>query len=222
MTRLLIFDLDGTLVDTKKDIAVSLNHALKQEGFKPLPQAQIEALVGWGAKQLVEEALGNPSAEDLQRVFVTFLNYYEAHLMDHSFIYPGVVEFIEAQIDWEMAVVTNKPEVHSKKLLSGLGLDAYFFSVIGGDTLPTRKPDIEVLNVLRDQIGPWEQGVMVGDSIIDQQFGRDGGLLTCMLTHGFGQIQDLKNAEPDYLVQDFLELAQLPLFQQRSQGQQEE
>jgi len=212
MTRLLIFDLDGTLVDTKKDIALSLNYALEKEGFATLPQAHIEALVGWGAKQLVEEALGHPTAEELQRVFVTFLNYYEAHLLDYSEIYPGVVEFLKSHRDWKMAVVTNKPEVHSHKLLKGMGLDSYFFSVVGGDTLPTRKPDTGVLRVLQEQIGPWELGAMVGDSLIDHRFGKAGGLLTCLLTHGFGLAEELREAKPNFLVEDFFELGRLPLF----------
>lgn len=212
MTPLIVFDLDGTLVDTKKDIALSLNHALVQEGFAPLAHDHIAAMVGKGARQLVEEALGNPPAEDLQRVFVTFLDHYADHLLDHSEVYPGVEDFLMAHAQWNLAVVTNKPERHTQKMLAGLNLERHFFAVIGGDTLVQRKPHPSALEVLEQQVGPWEQGFMVGDSLVDLEFGRAGGLITCLLTHGFGLATELEAGRPDYLVEDFLALAQLPIF----------
>lgn len=216
MAKLLVFDLDGTLVDSRRDIADSLNFALKQEGFAQLPQKKIEDLVGWGAKQLVKEALGNPNEADLMRVFLSFWDRYDAHLLDHTRPYDGALEFLEATGDWQRAVITNKPEGFSRKIIQGLGLEKYFQWVIGGDSLAVRKPDVGVLHPIRDALRNWEIGVMVGDSVVDLQFGKATGLINCALTHGFGIHEELAAMAPDYLVKDFWELAGLTIFGKRS------
>jgi phosphoglycolate phosphatase len=212
MVKLLVLDLDGTLVDSRQDIVNSLNHALKKEGFSELPRKQIEDLVGWGAKQLVRDALGNPSEEDLMRVFQTFWDCYDAHLLDETRPYDGAVEFLQATADWHRAVITNKPEGFSQKILRGLGLDQYFQWIIGGDSLAVRKPDPEVLSPIRESLGRWQLGVMVGDSVVDLEFGKACGLVNCTLTHGFGIREELAALSPDFLVEDFRELTSLPLF----------
>ena len=216
MNKLLIFDLDGTLIDSRKDIANSLNAALKQEGFPTLPNRQIENLVGWGARKLVEDALGNPKAEELQRVFQTFMEIYDRHLLDETTAYPDALPFLQATADWQKAVITNKPEALSKKILKGLDLERYFPWVLGGDSLAVRKPDPKVLEPIRQALGEFHPGVMIGDSLIDLEFARAAGLLTCLLTHGFGLPHELEEARPEYLVKDFAELARLPLFRDKS------
>ena len=210
--KLLVFDLDGTLIDSRRDIADSLNFALKQEGFSQLPQKKIEDLVGWGAKQLVQEALGNPSEEDLMRVFLSFWNRYDAHLLDYTRPYDGVIEFLEATGDWQRAVITNKPEGFSRKIIQGLGLEKYFQWLVGGDSLAVRKPDAAAIQPIRDALGNWEIGVMVGDSVVDLTFGKAAGLINCALTHGFGIHEELRAMAPEFLVKDFFELSALPLF----------
>jgi phosphoglycolate phosphatase len=212
MTKLLVFDLDGTLVDSRRDIANSLNDALRQEGFPELPPKQIEVLVGWGAKQLVQDALGKPQEEELNRVFNRFWKCYEEHLLDETRPYEGVVEFLRTTGDWQRAVITNKPEGFSRKILKGLELDSYFQWIIGGDSLMVRKPDPAVLDSIRVSLGGWDTGVMVGDSVVDLEFGKAAGLVNCTLTHGFGIREELAALSPDYLVEDFWELAALPLF----------
>lgn len=212
MAKLLLFDLDGTLIDSRRDIADSLNYALRKEGFSELPRKKIEDLVGWGAKQLVKDALGNPSEADLMRVFGTFWDRYDAHLLDETRPYEGVVEFLEATGDWRRAVVTNKPEGFSRKIIKGLQLEKYFEWIIGGDSLAVRKPDPEVLNPIRSSLGTWETGVMIGDSVVDLEFGKAAGLVNCTLTHGFGIRDELVALSPDFLVEDFWELASLPLW----------
>jgi phosphoglycolate phosphatase len=213
MPKLLVLDLDGTLVDSRRDIADSLNFALKKEGFPELPRKKIEDLVGWGAKQLVKDALGNPSEEDLMRVFLSFWNHYDAHLLDHTRPYEGVMEFLQATGDWQRAVITNKPEGFSRKIIQGLELEKYFQWVIGGDSLAVRKPDAGVLHPIRLALGNWEIGVMVGDSVVDVEFGKAAGLINCALTHGFGIQDELAAMAPDFLIKDFWELAALSLFE---------
>jgi phosphoglycolate phosphatase len=212
MAKLLIFDLDGTLIDSRKDIANSLNFALEKEGFPVLPSEQIHNLVGWGARKLVEDALGNPSHEDLERVFQSFFEHYDQNLLEETTLYPEVLPFLEATGSWRRAVITNKPEAFTKKILKGLNLESYFDWVLGGDSLTVRKPDPGVLNPILEEIGQIQPGVMIGDSLVDYEFAQAAGLLTCLLTHGFGLPHELEAAKPDFLVQDFSELATLELF----------
>jgi len=203
MAQLLIFDLDGTLVDSKKDIAVSLNRALEQEGFSPLPQKQIEDLVGWGAKHLVREALGHPSDEELQRVFASFWQHYDQNLLNETALYPGVRDFLEHSDSWRKAVITNKPFIWTEKILAGLKLDSFFEWVIGGDSLAVQKPDPAVLGPIQKDLGEIARGIMIGDSLVDLEFGKSIGFKTCAVTHGFGLAEELRVAEPDFLVEDF-------------------
>jgi phosphoglycolate phosphatase len=212
MEPLLIFDLDGTLIDSKKDIANSLNFALEEEGMPALPHEQIEALVGHGAKTLVRDALGNPSEEKVGRVFQNFWRRYHDHLLDETRLYPGVAEFLDRYADWPMAVVTNKPELFSQKILEGLNVRSRFRWLIGGDTLAVQKPDPAVFEPIFRELGGEVQGVMVGDSHVDIECGRAAGLLTCAVTYGFRSRQELLDCQPDFLIEHFSDFGTLPIF----------
>lgn len=216
MSPVLIFDLDGTLIDSKKDIAVSLNYALEREGFATLPEKKIEEMVGHGAKTLVRDALGNPSDEALGRVFLTFWNYYHDHLLDQTQLYPGVAEFLETFDRLPMAVVTNKPELFSQKILEGLGIRSRFRWLIGGDTLPIHKPDPEVFApIFRDLGGP-VAGVMVGDSHVDIECGRAAGLKTCAVSYGFRPRHELLAYQPDFMIDSFADFSRLPFLREKT------
>jgi 2-phosphoglycolate phosphatase len=212
MISLLIFDLDGTLIDSKKDIAVSLNAALEQEGFAPLSEKTVQDLVGRGAQRLVMEALGNPTGEQLGRVFLNFWNHYDAHCLDRTSLYPGVREFLESCTDIPMAVVTNKPELFSRKILQGLGVASRFRWLIGGDTLGVQKPDPRVLDPIFAELGGKPEALIVGDSEIDIDCGRDAGLWTCAVTYGFRGREELLALKPDFLIDRIEELPGLPVF----------
>ncbi len=212
MSPVLIFDLDGTLIDSKKDIADSLNYALAQEGFATLPDRTIEEMVGHGAKTLVRDALGNPSDEALGRVFLTFWNYYQEHLLDQTRLYPGVEGFLESHSHLPKAVVTNKPELFSQKILEGLGVRGHFRWLIGGDTLPIHKPDPQVFEPIFRDLGGRVEGVMVGDSHVDIECGRAAGLATCAVSYGFRPREELLAYEPDYLIDDFEDFLHLPFL----------
>ncbi len=215
MSPVLIFDLDGTLIDSKKDIADSLNFALQAEGFATLPDRKIEEMVGHGAKQLVLDALGNPDAEALGRVFLTFWNYYHEHLLDRTSLYPGVSEFLAKYPEIPKAVVTNKPEIFSRKILDGLGVRSHFRWLIGGDTLPIQKPDPKVFEPIFQELEGQVEGVMVGDSHVDIECGRAAGLQTCAVTYGFRPREELLAYRPDYLIDSFADFSALPFMRPR-------
>ena len=214
MTPLILFDLDGTLVDSKMDIANSLNFALAEEGMPALPHGQIAALVGHGAKTLVRDALGNPSEERLGRVFQNFWRRYNDHCLDETKLYPGVADFLDKHREWPMAVVTNKPELFSRKILEGLRVGSHFRWLIGGDTLTVQKPDPAVFDPIFRELGGPVRGMMVGDSHVDIECGRAARLLTCAVTYGFRSRQELLEYRPDFLIEHFSELDSLPFFKE--------
>lgn len=213
MNQLVIFDLDGTLIDSRQDIADSLNFALAKCGFATLSQETIAEMVGKGAKQLVQEALGNPSDAELLQVYQSFLQRYEEHCLDATQLYPGVCEFLKQTSHWHQALVTNKPQRHTDKILAGFKLQNHFSWIIGGNLLPVRKPHPDTMAPIHRDLPHYERGVMVGDSLVDLEFGRAVGLTTCLLTHGFGNPQELAQAQPDYLVADMRELSSLEIFE---------
>ena len=141
----LIFDLDGTLVDTKADLAAATNHMLRELSLPLLSVAQVEGFIGLGARVLIERALGQERAALVTDGFALFMDYYNAHLLDRTRPYPGMETLLAAARAQGkfLSVLTNKPEQPTRVILSGLGLSDYFSAVIGGDTLPKRKPDPE-------------------------------------------------------------------------------
>jgi phosphoglycolate phosphatase len=209
---LIVFDLDGTLIDSKADIARSVNHALDQEGFSTLPPRTIEGFVGRGLSHLISDALGNPKAEDIQRVALAFWAHYMEHLLDETVLYPGVTDFLEKTANLQRAVVTNKPYIFSKKILEGLKIDHHFRWLIGGDSLSVQKPSPEVFEPIFQDFPKRPKGIIIGDSQIDIDCGRDAGLLTCGVTYGYRDREELVQARPDFLIDRFEELATLPFF----------
>lgn len=212
MNSLLIFDLDGTLVDSRMDIRNSLNYALNLEGFPSLPGEVIDNFVGRGMIQLIQDALGNPPPRDLKRVVKTFWEYYLEHLLDETVLYSGVIDFLEKFSHHLKAVVTNKPYLLSKKILEGLQIDHHFKWLIGGDTLKVQKPSPEVLNPIFKDFETRPETIIIGDSEIDIECGKAAGITTCAISYGFRSKSDLEKAKPDFLVDRFEELINLNFF----------
>ena len=186
----LIFDLDGTLVDTKADLAAATNHMLRELGRPLLSVTQVERFIGLGARVLIERALGQERAHLVADGFALFMDYYETHLLDRTRPYPGMETLLTAACDQGkcLSVLTNKPERPSRAILSGLGLSDYFSAVIGGDTLPKRKPDPHGVFVLQQAVGyALTETLLIGDSEIDMRTGRAAGIATCGVTWGFGR-----------------------------------
>lgn len=216
MLELVIFDLDGTLIDSKSDIAHSVNYALAQEGFPTLPQKTIEGFVGRGMMYLIRDVIGEPSEKQAKQVAQNFWNHYMEHLLDETKMYPGVKEFLEQHPHLKKAVVTNKPFAFSKKILEGLEIDQHFRWLIGGDSLAHQKPSPQILDPIFSELGHKPDSLIVGDSQIDVDCGKAAGIRTCGVTYGFRNKEELIACQPDYLIHHFSELSQLSIFNSSS------
>jgi phosphoglycolate phosphatase len=205
---LLIFDLDGTLVDSKADIAQALNATLSMMSLAPLPLEVVGNLVGNGAPVLVKQALGpNFGEADVARALEFFLTYYHEHLLDHTCAYPGVKEGLERMRSVPMAVLTNKPIRSTTAIIQGLGLSEFFFRMYGGDSFAAKKPDpAGILALLQESGVPREQAVMVGDSYVDVRTARNAAVRACGVSWGF-QPESFEQDPPDMLISHMDELA---------------
>ncbi|HXE90281.1 MAG TPA: HAD-IA family hydrolase [Terriglobales bacterium] len=228
--ELLIFDLDGTLVDSRLDLANSVNAMLRHYGKPELPCDVIASYIGDGAPMLVRRALGDPDEEG----FVTealnfFLAHYREHKLDNTYVYAGVAEALRrlrahgngAGGRFRMAVLSNKPERPSQQILEALGLADFFFRVYGGNSFHTKKPDpLGVRTLLEESGARPEEAVIIGDSDIDVITGRNAGIWTVGVTYGFVP-HSLEAATPDVLVDspvEWAELFQLTTESQRHRG----
>jgi phosphoglycolate phosphatase len=206
--RVLIFDLDGTLIDSGADLALSVNATLKETGRAPLRNDQIFGYVGQGAARLIQQALGpGATREECDQGLAFFLSYYRAHMLDNTVTYPGVREGLAALDGMPMAVLTNKPVRFSRQILEGLGLASYFRYIYGGNSFESKKPNPAGMGVLlRDFGAAPKQAMLVGDSEVDVQTARNAGTWCCCVTYGLGADQ-LANNPPDLLVNSLTELA---------------
>jgi phosphoglycolate phosphatase len=204
----LIFDLDGTLIDSKLDLALAVNATLEHMGREPLEHERIYSYVGDGAPMLVRRALGaGVSEQEVAQGLEHFLSYYRAHMLDHTVTYPGVREGLELLKAYRMAVLTNKPVRFSRGILDGLGIACCFQYVYGGNSFRTKKPDPEGVNVLLRDLGVRpREAMVVGDSEVDVRTARNAGTWVCGVSYGLGT-EGLRTHPPDILVDSLTELA---------------
>jgi len=205
--RALIFDLDGTLIDSKLDLALAVNAALQEMGRAALPHEQIFGYIGQGAPKLIARALGKGATqEECRRGLEFFIQYYSIHKLDNTSLYPGVRETLDALAGMPMAVLTNKPVGASRGILQGLGLAETFQIIYGGNSFERKKPDpMGVETILREFGAAPAQVMFVGDSEIDVQTARNAGTWVCGVTYGFGSHR-LAEFPPDLLVDNLTEL----------------
>lgn len=189
-----VFDLDGTLVDSREDLATALNAVRRELGYEPLPVARVVAMVGEGARELVRRALPSEVAgEGFEAAFRSFLERYYDVCLHRTRPYDGVEALLAAAAArLPLALLTNKPERHTRKVLRGLGLDRFIGEAVGGDSLATRKPDPEPLLELARRLGA-EPGrtLFVGDSATDGETARRAGAPLVLVPWGFGRADDL-------------------------------
>jgi phosphoglycolate phosphatase len=186
--RGLLFDLDGTLIDSKLDLVHSVNATLRELGRAELPAETVASYVGNGAGVLISKALGpeTPPAE-FNRALEFFLAYYEAHKIDYTTAYPGVPEALQELRAMPMAVLTNKPVRISVGILKALGLAKYFRAIYGGNSFPTKKPDpFGATTILREFSLRANEAMLVGDSEVDVQTARNSGMFAAIVNFGFG------------------------------------
>lgn len=208
--RLLIFDLDGTLIDSKLDLALAVNAVRRWMGLAELPHDEVYKLIGHGAPMLIRRALGEGvSEEDIARGLEYFIRYYGEHKLDNTLPYPGVREGLAALGDrgGPMAVLSNKPVRPSREILEGLGLAGYFGRIYGGNSFERKKPDpMGVHRLLEEFACAPPEAMLVGDSDIDVQTARNSGIWACGVTYGLGS-DGLAAAPPDLFISS---LDQLP------------
>jgi phosphoglycolate phosphatase len=188
--RAVVFDLDGTLIDSLPDIATAVNHVLAGRGIEALPAARVEGMIGDGAKILLTRAFAARGAVADEADMAVFMDYYTVHGTDETKPYPGMVEALGAlrAAGHELGVCTNKPEVAAREILAGLGLDVYFKVVTGGDSTPYRKPDGRHLAATLAALGA-RQAVMVGDHQNDIVAAAGCGIPAIFAAWGYGQAQ---------------------------------
>ena len=187
--RLVVFDLDGTLIDSRQDLADAANALIVEHGGTPLPVATVTGMVGEGAALLVRRALTTAGLDvDLESALPRFLEHYDERLLAHTDLYPGTREAIERIAGkTTVAVLTNKPQRPTERILEGLGIARFFTHVIGGDTRFGRKPDpAGLLHLAAVSDASPESTVLVGDSAIDLRTARAAGVRICLTRYGFG------------------------------------
>jgi phosphoglycolate phosphatase len=202
--RALIFDLDGTLIDSQLDLVLSVNAMLEHMGREPHVHAKICSFIGNGAPMLVQRALGENATEaEVENGLAYFLQYYRAHMLDNTDVYSGVREALAQLREYPMAVLTNKPVHFSRAIIEGLNLSRYFRYVYGGNSFETKKPDPQGAQILlRELQAAPHEAMMVGDSDVDIKTARNSGMHACGVTYGFGT--DSLRAHPPDIILDTL------------------
>ncbi len=206
---LIIFDLDGTLVDSSRDIAWSANMTLKYMGYDEMGIEAIKEHVGWGVKPLLEKLMPGSSAQRIEEARIKFLEFYGSHLTVDTSIYPGVKETLSffKERNKKMAVVTNKPAGLSSRVLTELSLSGYFSMLVGGDSFQNRKPHPEPVEKVLSALGG--SAVIVGDSPIDCEAGKKAGISAIGVAYGFRPKEELERAGFDMIVGSFPELKEV-------------
>jgi len=187
---LVVFDLDGTLVDSRLDLADAANALIGERGGRPLPVDQIAGMVGEGAAALVRRVwrAARLAPDDGHEALARFLELYDQRLLVHTRLYDGMREALDRIVArTPIAILTNKPQRHTERLLEGLGIRSLFQQIVGGDTEHGRKPDPAGLHYLMQQNGVAAAAtIMVGDSVIDLRTARAAGTHACLVRYGFG------------------------------------
>jgi phosphoglycolate phosphatase len=210
---LIIFDLDGTLIDSKEDLVTSVNAMLAWKHRDPLPHDVVASYIGNGAPMLVKRALPGLNEDEHLAALQFFLDYYREHMLDATVLYPGVREALD-RLHGEgvsLAILTNKPVRFSVQLIAGLGLAGHFFQIYGGNSFEEKKPHpIGIERLIAESCADRERTVMVGDSAVDVLTARAASVKACGVAWGF-QPETFAAAPPDFIVDDLRVLAEMVL-----------
>jgi phosphoglycolate phosphatase len=211
--RAVVFDLDGTLIDSRSDISNAVNHALRSAGQPEQPEADIVPHVGNGMRVLLSEVFGPVPDETLEAGIAAFVAYYQKHCLDHTRLYAGVKESLEAlSRTAKLAVVTNKPVRFTEQILEGLGIRGQLAVVVGGDSLSERKPHpAPVLRALDEMGASPLAALMVGDGVQDIMAGQAAGTQTCVARYGYGFNADTLDLQPTFQIDAFSDIKEIVL-----------
>ena len=206
----IFFDVDGTLVDSRNDIAKAINYALSELGLKEKPGDLIVSYIGTGVKDLIGKSLGKDHSALVDRAEDIFSRYYVKHSTDESKLYPHVRDILEYFKNKRKFILTNRYERFADLTLRGLGVRDYFEDIIGGDDENCMKPSACVIDkVLPGLKVDRDRSVIVGDMAIDIMMAKNSGMKSCWVTYGLGKGEDVKPLKPDYIIDDILELKKI-------------
>ena len=210
MKKLILYDLDGTLVDTRQDIINGVRHALRELNGPQLTDDEIKECVGTGLHELIKKVFRTQDEALADRGSKLYREHYKKHMLDHTHLYFGARDCLEYFKDRKQAVITNKPNPFSSQILESLGVAHYFIAIIAGDHGLPFKPDPAAVHHLMELTGAKNEEVLfVGDSPIDIQSARNAQVEVVTLSHGFASETVLRDANPDHIVRDFAELINL-------------
>ena len=209
-TSLIIYDFDGTLVDTLFDIADAVNLSLEALGLRTLSRETIRKYVGKGVERLMAQSIDGTGYDDLQSAVEQFRKHYSENLMNHTRFYPSGREILDHFRDKKQAICSNKPEGFVRQILESLDCLEPFDAILGGDSLKSRKPDPEGLFHLLERFQcSADQAVLVGDSPVDIETGKRAGIYTCVVSFGFGDPKEIASAKPDCTIDHLSQLKDL-------------
>lgn len=204
---LIVFDIDGTLVDSREDITNSVNFTLKKLGLKEKGLEEIASYIGRGVTDLIKRSLGEKSEDLTEKAMSIFEEYYKKHFNDHSRLYPGVEEVLRYFADKKKVILTNRKYDYAVMTLKSLGIYGYFEEILGGDNTGCAKPSSCPLDALMEKLNvDKKRAIMVGDMDIDVLAGKEAGIATCAVTYGIGSKKDIVESRPDYIIDSITKL----------------
>ncbi|MCA6085811.1 HAD family hydrolase [Candidatus Endomicrobiellum agilis] len=208
----LIYDLDGTLVDSLGDIASSVNSVRKDNGFDYLSLEQVRSYVGSGVNALISKAIPGKDEKFKQNTVDSFNSYYKRRMFDTTVMFSGVKEMLESLKDKKKAILTNKTEVYAKDIVRNLGISDYFVEVWGGDTLDIRKPDPKtILELAKNTKSDLSKTVMIGDSANDFLVAKAAGVASIAVSYGYCDFEQIEFYKPDFIVKKPQEIVSIVL-----------
>lgn len=208
--RSVIFDLDGTLVDTLRDVSISINHALTIMGHAPISEEEARRVVGPGKEAFIAAVFRDVPDPDEKTFLNTFRDHYWDHCLDHTTLFPGLQEVIDSGKSGSLAVATNKPRRFTERILEGLGIRDRFDAVVGPDDVVHAKPHPEMIFKILESLGARpSETLFVGDTDKDMLAGRGAGVSLCGVRWGYGDRVAMENTRPDFLIDSAGELLEL-------------
>jgi phosphoglycolate phosphatase len=206
--KLIIFDLDGTLAETREDIASAVNYTRLRYKLDPLSLQTVSGYVGNGIKKLIERSFPGFNSEEQLKALDIFKEYYAIHLTDKTFLYPGVAEFLQNNPDLDFAVLSNKSDEYTKEIVKQLKIESHFKIVLGANSTLPKKPEPDsIIYILKELNYSPHQAMIVGDTKFDILAGIAAGIETCAVTYGFRTREELSEQNPDYIIDSIDELS---------------
>lgn len=207
LKKIIFYDLDGTLVDTREDICLAANHMLAQMAAPQLAHEEIAGFVGHGVFHLISGCLKSEDPKRVEKGIKIYRTYYGEHMLDHSCLFPGTREILEYYKQSVQLVFTNKPNPYSYDMLQSLGVGDFFKEVIASGGEYPKKPDPSAIHAMLKRFrGELHEALFIGDSLVDIETARNARIEVAVITHGFSDRKTLQSASPDMIAEDFPDL----------------